>query len=117
MTILEAARMYVSKGINVLPIYADGSKSPSLRAWEYLQQRMATDAELESFFTDGSGLAAVGGRISDNLEDLDCDSAELFDQFRSMAVDALGKEFWDRLWIVRTPRPGYAIIYRCPDGV
>ena len=73
---LQYARAYRALDINVLSIKADGSKRPAWdslvnRTWKHLQERFMTDEELIRSFSNGNGLAAIGGRISGNLEDFD----------------------------------------------
>jgi hypothetical protein len=117
---MKYAKEYRGAGINVLPIRPDGSKSPAIDSWNELKGpkgRMATDEELSRWFRNGNGLAAIGGAISRNLEDYDFDDASSFALWRQLIIEHLGQALWDQLLIVRTPRPGYAVITRCPSGV
>ena len=117
MTTLVYAQRYRSVGVQVPPIRSDGSKSPALPSWKHLQERPMTDVEVREYFSNGNGLAAIGGAVSGNLEDLDFDDEKTFVEWKQLIIEHLGQDFWDKLLIVRTPRPGYAVISRFPDGV
>ena len=114
---LVTARRYFEAGLNLLPVQTNGSKAPALKFWKFLQARRNTDKELVEFFSNGNGIAAIGGKVSGNLEDFDFDDAAVFSEWQQLVVEHLGPEFWDRLLIVQTPRPGFAVITRCEEGV
>ena len=114
---LEYAQKYRSVGLNLLPIRSDGSKAPALKEWRHLQERPMTEEEFVTNFSNGNGIAAIGGAISGNLEDFDFDDVDIFLQWKELVIEHLGEDFWSRLLIVRTPRPGFAVITRCPTGV
>ncbi len=122
-SVLEIARQYNKAGINLLPVRHDGTKAPApegldaSRSWKYLQTRMVTAEELARFFSNGNGIAAITGRISGFLEDLDFDSAPLFEPWKELVTEHLGEAFVNHLLIVQTPRPGYAVVYRCAEGI
>src|SRR5688572_18221811 len=99
MNALEYAQRYRSVGLNLLPIRSDGSKAPALAEWKHLQRRQMTDEELVANFSNGNGIAAIGGAISGNLEDFDFDDVDVFQQWRDLIIEHLGQEFWNRLLI------------------
>src|SRR5262245_3079333 len=73
------AKRYVSYGLSVIPIKADGSKEPKLEEWKEYQTRKPTDAELRDWYVNALGFAGIAvlcGSISGNLEDLDLDAIE-----------------------------------------
>jgi putative DNA primase/helicase len=114
---LPWAQKYFQMGINVVPIRTDGSKAPAIDGWKQLQERRNTTEEIQAFSKSGFGLAAIGGAISGYLEDIDFDDIDAFKAWKVLIVESLGQDFWDRLLIVRTPRPGFAVIIRCPSGI
>ena len=122
-SVLQFARQYRQSGVNVLPVKHDGTKTPAPEGldadgkWKYLQDRMATESDLLRFFSNGNGIAAVAGPISGNLEDFDFDDTGAFHEWQELVIEHLGESFWESLLIVETPRPGYAVIGRCPDGI
>jgi AAA domain/Bifunctional DNA primase/polymerase, N-terminal len=110
-------------GISVVPIMADGSKRPEASVlpdgkWEPYQTRLASEAEIRSWFKNGSrlGLGAVGGKISGHLEHLDFDeeAATVFPAFCEL-VEAEAPGLIGRLNIRQTPKPGNHVSYRCPE--
>src|SRR5215471_15794234 len=116
MNTLEYAKRYLAVGVNVLPIQPDGSKAPAeeFGTWGHLQNRMMTIDEVPQWFGNGNGVAAIGGAISGHLVDFDFDDALIFERWKELIVELLGQDFWDRLLIVRTPRPGFTVINPLP---
>lgn len=88
---LSIAQQYVTAGLSLLPIRADGSKMPNLRTWKELQVRLPTPAELRTWFGNGStsGLAIIGGQVSHSLEILDFDDHAIYQEFL-LAAEATG---------------------------
>lgn len=124
-----AATAYVTAGISILPIAADGSKRPAWgllppfvdssgttrRPWKPYQSRLPSRDELQAWFGgwgSSCGMAAIAGPVSGGLEILDFDSfdhvAPWADKIKQRAPDVL-----DRLVMVQTPRPGLHAYYRC----
>lgn len=127
--VFAAATRYVGAGLSVIPIAPDGSKSPAWgllpkickpdgkvkHAWKPFQSRRATSAEIESWYTGWGplcGIAVIGGEISGGLEMIDFDTADLVEPWREL-VTAQNAALLDRLVMVRTPRPGVHVYYRC----
>lgn len=115
----EAALFYKKLGISVIPTTA--KKVPSVpktvdeaKSWKPFQSRIFDDKEVHMF--DNPGIAAVGGKISGNLECIDLDvkydKHKCCDDFLSFALD-----FNPELVVAETPSGGYHIIYRCTDPV
>lgn len=118
----EIAKSFVAAGISVLPIRADGSKSPALDRWEELQNRTLSEEEIDECFKPGLGIAVIGGEISGNLEFLDFDVPKdsegnevgscVFDEW----VDCLDAELFElveSMPVVETPSGGRHVYYRC----
>ncbi|TWT95365.1 hypothetical protein Pla108_35130 [Botrimarina colliarenosi] len=108
---LNHARAYAAAGLSVVPIKTDGSKSPR-GSWKVAQARPATLAEVERAFTGECGVGIVHGAASGNSEVLDIDTADLLEPFVE-TLDYLAPGLVARLCVVRTPRPGFHLYYRC----
>jgi hypothetical protein len=121
LTPLQAALAYGQAGLSVIPILADGSKSPAV-AWKPYQKRRATEAELRGWFRGPNppGPAILGGAVSGNLEQIDFDreAESIFPEWCAL-VEAECPGLVGRLSVVRTPRQpvGYHVRYRCAEVV
>jgi hypothetical protein len=117
---LGLARSYVKAGLSVIPIRHDGSKAPSLPQGHpiLLRERTATDQELVQWFGGKcpAGIGVQGGPISGGVEDCDFDDPRLFDPWARL-VESECPELPDRLSVIATPRPGFAVVYRCTEIV
>jgi putative DNA primase/helicase len=73
MDILEVAKWYVSQGLSVIPVKADGSKSPLITGWRKYTNTQPTPEELTAWFGGGNpvGIGIVPGPASGNLVVLD----------------------------------------------
>lgn len=73
MDILSIARWYVSQGLSVIPVKADGSKSPSINGWRKYSNELPTDEQLVEWFggTKVVGIGVPCGPASGNLVVLD----------------------------------------------
>lgn len=114
---LDAALTYIQAGLSVVPIKRDGSKAPAV-PWKQFQARRPTDAELIRWFdrADPSGVAVLGGAVSGGLEciDFDVQAPSIYPQWREL-VEAEAPGLADRLCVIRTPRPGFHVRYRCTE--
>ena len=110
----DYANQIIRTGISMIPIKTDGTKAPA-EAWKEFQERLPSEEEIEKWFRSSDlGGAIVTGKVSGYLETIDVDFADLFEEFKSrLQDDALLR----KLVIVKTPRPGYHFIYRCPSGI
>ncbi|MBL8800502.1 MAG: bifunctional DNA primase/polymerase [Planctomycetes bacterium] len=88
----------------MIPIKCDGSKSPALRSWKSFQSRCATEDQVRVWFSVAveRGVAIVCGAIS-QLEVLDFDQPEYFDQWRDLIV-AADPTALKHVAIIETPR-------------
>lgn len=59
----KTAKQLKDKGISVVPLRTDGSKLPSLK-WKIYMERLMTDFEIDKYFKECGGVAAVTGKIS-----------------------------------------------------
>src|SRR5262249_12325880 len=132
--VVDAAIRYVEAGLSVIPIAADGSKSPDSRrlpgVWDSVQGRYRSNwsvftvrrprlDELAEWLNGATpfGLAVVGGLVSGGqervgLEIIDFDSADLFEPWAE-GVEQKVPGLVQRLVRVRSPRPGIHVYYRC----
>lgn len=115
---LRAARGYLSAGLSVIPVRADGTKAPVERDWTRFSTRRPTDSELFGWFRNGLayGIGIPGGRASGNLAVLDFETGEAFDRWRA----TIPTETVDLLAlcpVVRTPSGGVHVWTRLPDPV
>lgn len=107
--VLQAARLYLSYGLAVIPVKADGSKSPPWK-WQEFQERPPTRDEVDLWFGDGEyGVAVLGGPVSGGLEILDFDNGESWKEWEKILSDALDIGILRRFPRVRTPAGGYHI--------
>lgn len=69
---LEIARRYVANNLSVIPVKADGSKSPKHGGWRAYAAKLPTDIELQAWFSnEDAGIGVVAGPASGNLVVLD----------------------------------------------
>lgn len=118
--VLAAARCYVAAGLSVIPVRADGSKAPALKAGEVEQyrERFPTREELDRWFGPGSqtGLAVVCGKISGNLAVLDFESQSAWDGWLRRASDSGLSRLFEGFPVVRTPKGGRHLYCRVREG-
>lgn len=115
--IKEAALFYRNLGISVIP--TDGAKIPKVPktvdpgySWSPFKQRLFTDSEHHMF--SNVGIAAVGGKVSGNLECLDLDVKNDIDQScKEFVTYVVGR--YPEMVIQETPSGGWHIIYRVKD--
>jgi hypothetical protein len=111
----------VKAGISVIPV--GPNKVPRINWREFIARR-ATEAELAEWYGPGSraGIGRVGGAVSGNLETIDFDvDAEAETTHTADAIVSAWRErvesrcpgLVDRLTLIRTPRPGWHVVYRC----
>jgi hypothetical protein len=129
-TPLNLALQLARSRISVIPIRADGSKAPDGEClpkgkdgrptWTPFQRRIAEPETLQQWYGIGGqrGIAAIGGAISGNLEDLDNDAPELAQAWRDLVErHEGGASLLAKLVIVETPSGGWHFIYRCSAAV
>jgi putative DNA primase/helicase len=132
---LEAAFAYLRARLSCIPIATDGSKVPDGRllprkwdeqeqrkkaTWDPFKERLPTEEELRRWFDrpDPPGVAVVCGAVSGNLECLDFDeeAESIFPEWCEL-VEAECPGLIDQLTIIRTPKPGFHVRYRCTSQV
>ena len=109
----STAGILLQAGFSFVPTKINGTKQPSIK-WQPYQRRLPTRKEIEAWYGGGKtrGIAAIMGEVSRNAETLDFDKADLFPKFCE-ALEGRAPGLLERLVQVRTPRPGYQVLYRC----
>ena len=111
MELMSYAKLYVSKGLSVIPL-KPRSKEPIIQ-WKEFQMRTPSSEEIEKWFSEERNIAIVCGKVSSNLVVVDFDSEEKFKEW----YDRIDKEYShlrDKVlntWIVKTGK-GYHIYFR-----
>ena len=110
----ECAAGYLAAGLSVLPIRGDGTKAPAMSGgWKQYQTTPLTLADVPRFWlADNVGVGIVHGAVSGGTEAIDIDTEDLFGPY-VREVERLAPGLLDRLTMIKTPRPGYHLVYRC----
>lgn len=112
LDIYTTAHELHAAGIRVIPVRADGSKAPALRAW---QQHNTGTADIEEWFGGlqprHTAIGAVMGPSSGNLEltEIEGPYAGKIAELRDLAHNTGLGELWDRIntgWVERSPSGG-----------
>jgi len=122
MNILEVAQQYLAAGLSIIPVKADGSKSPLIAGWRKYSNTLPTPEECSNWFASGAlvGIGVVPGPASGNLVVLDFEHhgesayfewiQRLPDNLRTLAqslptvaTPSGGRHVWIRL---ADPQPG-----------
>ncbi len=112
-SVYALAQRLAGSGIAVIPIRCDGSKAPAWKEWKTYELRLPTLHELKKMFSGRTvGIAAIGGKVSGNLECIDFEVLELFDKWAS-DIELEFPGLLSRLVITRTPSKGAHVWYRC----
>jgi hypothetical protein len=116
MKLIAAAKKYSEFGISVIP--TKGNKQPAV-IWKQYQLKPMKNGEIEKSFKLNNvvGIAAICGKVSDNLEviDIDCKydlTQHLWDDFQTLIKDNIPGLF-EKMVVAKTINNGYHIYYRC----
>ena len=123
-----AALEYDAAGLCVIPVKADGTKSPDLRSWtNYIGQR-STPSEHDSWFGPQrnrgprTGIGVVFGRVSGNVEMLEFEGRAIaegyLERVAEIAQDSGLGEMWKQVtngWVRRSPSGGLHFHIRVED--
>jgi len=85
------------------------------RPWGGYRKRRPNQVELQTWFRDSDreyGMAVLAGKISGNLEIIDLDNSNVVGPWLKL-VKKRAPGLLDRLVLVKTPRPGLHVYYRC----
>lgn len=119
MDILSIARWYIERGLSVIPIKADGSKSPSFTGWRKFSNERPDDDQLQKWFGQ-SGLIGIGipaGPASGNLVILDFEHAgnsAYFEWIQRLPDDL--RKFAEQLPTSTTPSGGKHLYIRLEES-
>lgn len=114
--VIDWARWYISHGLSVIPVRADGSKAPAVAGWRVYSDRLPADGEVAGWFPDGTryGLGVVPGAASGNLVvlDFECrDGHPAYAEWAGKRADGLDLAGCP---VVRTPSGGRHVWVRLP---
>ena len=114
-TIRDTALELRASGISILPIVADGSKSPATGSWRHYQTTIADEQTITGWFPEAleRGIAVIGGQVSGGLEVLDFDLPGLYDQWLELVGQAGLLALIDTLPLEATPKGGRHLFWRC----
>lgn len=117
--VLSAARYYLSCGLSVIPIKADGSKSPLLSGWRKYSATHPTEDELVEWFAGPSlmGVGIVPGPASGHLVVLDFEfvgESAYFEWYQRLAPEL--RVLVDTLPASVTPTGGRHVYVKLPDS-
>lgn len=118
---LGVARHYVSAGLSVIPVRADGSKAPKFSGWRDFTTRQPTDAELVSWFGHRLpvGIGVVPGPASNNLVILDFECKGGMPAFSEWmtGLDSKLAAYLPVCPVVRTPSGGRHVWVKLAEAV
>jgi hypothetical protein len=108
----EHAADYLAAGLSVVPIRGDGTKRPTV-VWKRFQTTPPTLAEVNQLWlADNIGVGIIHGKVSGSTEAIDIDNDDLFRPF-VVEVERLAPELIEKVTIIRSPRPGRHVVYKC----
>jgi len=115
--LLSTALELADHGYSVIPIRADGSKSPAV-TWKQYTTEIADEAQVRTWFTGTDfGLGVVQGAVSGNAElaEIEGRAAHRIGELRALAAELGLTDLWDRLatgWLELSPSGGFHFHYR-----
>lgn len=114
----EALRL-LRAGQSVIPLGV--GKTPAVSRWKQYSERLPTEAEVRRWFASPHGIGRICGAVSGNIEVIDFDVEpimevgsldDVYGAWRD-TVEGYAPGLVDKLKIVKTPRPGLHVSYRC----
>src|SRR4051794_23148798 len=113
----QAAIEAYAAGLSVLPPREDGSKTPDANAWADYQETRADLAAINAWYANGrTGIGAVMGKVSGNIELFEFDDLATYEAFLEAADQAGLGELVGRIragYEERTPGDGVHWLTRC----
>ena len=103
---------YWTAGFSVIPLKADGSKSPAITSWKKYQTELPTKDELLSWFNKPSAIGIVCGPVSGGLAVFDFECVEAWKFFEKRAQEEGLEELLEQCPLVDTPGGGIHL-YTC----
>lgn len=111
--LLKTALRYLRSRLCVIPVRADGSKKPALKAWAKFQEKLPNENNLLDWFSTNAqvGIAIICGKVSGNLTVLDFDHPQPFNAWSKEMDNAIPD--WRSLCpLIQTPNGGYHVYLR-----
>ncbi|KAB1658993.1 phage/plasmid primase, P4 family [Pseudoclavibacter sp. CFCC 11306] len=121
-TIIDAALQLHAAGASVVPVKADGSKSPAL-AWKSYTRERATEQQIRDWFPDNTplGVGMITGAISGGIELLEIegrampDMPALLELLDGAELTGLYQQILQG-WSEQSPSGGLHLFYRISDA-
>lgn len=112
----ETAMSYLRAGLCVLPAIPV-EKRPALAGWKQYQQRLPTERQVRTWFTESEATCILTGTVSGHLEMIDFDlEGELFDRWQELVATQM-PALVGKLVIERSQSGGRHAIYRCEEPI
>lgn len=113
----KSVKEFYCAGVNVIPPVQGGLKRPYPPLWKKYQTNRASTDELSGWWKEQNltGIGAVCGKISGNLEALDFDDRQAYDDFKAACTDAGLSGLVERIeqgYLEHSPK-GAHWLYRC----
>jgi hypothetical protein len=107
---------YLRAGLCVLPAIPV-EKRPALAGWKQYQQRLPTERQVRTWFTDSPATCILTGTVSGHLEMIDFDlEGELFNRWQELVATQMSA-LVGKLVIERSQSGGRHAIYRCEEPI
>lgn len=122
MNLLDTALDLLGHGYSVVPIRADGTKSPAIPWKQYTEQRPSQD-QVRAWFDDTDhDLGVVQGAVSGNAEltEIEARAAHHLPALKQLADDTGLGDLWTRVttgWVEMSPSGGFHFHYRLDGDV
>jgi putative DNA primase/helicase len=113
ISIRDLALEYVKGGLSVVPIKADGSKSP-VGSWKKFQEHLPAPYDIKQNFKGNVGIAILGGKVSGSLEIIDFDHPDYIEPWVKV-VEENSAGLTAKLTRIKTPRGGAHFYFRCSE--
>lgn len=113
---IDTAMSYLRAGLCVLPAIPV-EKRPALAGWKQYQQRLPTERQVRTWFTDSPATCILTGTVSGHLEMIDFDlEGELFDRWQELVATQM-PALVGKLVIERSQSGGRHAVYRCEESI
>ena len=118
VNIQATALKALNAGLCPIPPRQDGSKAPFPSKWKLYQESTPSQSDIENWYSEElTGVGLVTGAISGNLECLDFDTREVWEQYNDAARKAGLADLLKKVgngYAEQSPN-GFHLLYRCDD--